>query len=178
MHTKSMRARADERIIRPAMAPRSISISTWPALALLALATAALGCSVPDDEVVVPDADPVVFKDAVYPILLRDCAFTACHGNPDRFLVVFGPGRARLREDTDLDAPVTAEELAVTYTRTRSMLMSPAGIKRAPLLRKPLAEADGGVRHRGTDPWGNAIFPSKDDPRFIVLAQWALAGQP
>ncbi|MBK9033262.1 MAG: hypothetical protein IPL61_18650 [Myxococcales bacterium] len=177
MHTKSMRARADERIIRPAMAPRSISISTWPALALLlALATAALGCSVPDDEVVVPDADPVVFKDAVYPILLRDCAFTACHGNPDRFLAVFGPGRAAARGHRPRRAG-HRRGAGRHLHRTRSMLMSPAGSS-ARRSCKPLAEADGGVRHRGTDPWGNAIFPSKDDPRFVVLAQWALAGQP
>ena len=143
-----------------------------------ALAVVALGCDVPPDEVVVPEPDPAVFRDDVYPILLRDCAFSGCHGDPERFFAVFGPGRTRLRAETDLDAPVTTEELAVSYARAQSMLLSPGGIQRAPLVRKPLAEAAGGVRHRGTDPWGGAIFPSKQDPRFVVLAQWALAAAP
>jgi mono/diheme cytochrome c family protein len=145
-------------------------------LGALCVLGAAPGCELEEDVVEVPVADPLVFRDEVYPILLGDCGFTGCHGNPDRFFAVFGTARARLDPATDLDAPVTPEELAVSYTRARSMLISPDGVKRAPLLRKPLALDDGGVGHKGSDPWGNALFPSKDDPRFQTLAAWALGG--
>lgn len=155
---------------------RSYTSSLLVGLALLV--EAAPGCGVPEDEVTIPDTDPAVFRDTVYPILLSDCGFTGCHGNPSHAFAVFGTARARLSYDTDLDAPVTAEELAVSYTRARSMLLSPDGINRAPLLRKPLALDAGGVGHKGTDAWGNALFLSKDDPRFQALVAWALGGQP
>lgn len=145
-------------------------------LGALCLLGAAPGCDPGEDVVEVPEADPTVFRDQVYPILLADCGYTGCHGNPDRFFAVFGTARARLDPETDLDAPVTAEELAVSYTRARSMLISPDGVKRAPLLRKPLPLDDGGVGHKGSDPWGKALFTSKDDPRFQILAAWALGG--
>lgn len=167
MHTAAVR-----RIVPP---PMKSSRSSFLLGALCVLGVAP-GCELEEDVVEVPVADPLVFRDEVYPILLGDCGFTGCHGNPDRFFAVFGTARARLDPATDLDAPVTPEELAVSYTRARSMLISPDGVKRAPLLRKPLALDDGGVGHKGSDPWGNALFPSKDDPRFQTLAAWALGG--
>lgn len=146
-------------------------------IAALALAAATLAaCDLGETTVDIPEPDPTVFREQVYPILLADCGFNGCHGDRHRFFSVFGPARGRLDPATDLDAPVTPEELAVTFTRARSMLISPDGIQRAPLLRKPLAIEDGGVEHDGTDPWGKGVFSGKDDPRFQTLAAWALAG--
>ncbi len=167
-----MHTTADRRIVPPPMKSYTSSF----VLGVVCALGATPGCDPGEDVVDVPAADPLVFRDQVYPILLSDCGFTGCHGNPDRFFAVFGTARARLDPETDLDAPVTPEELAVSYTRARSMLVSPDGVNRAPLLRKPLALDDGGVGHKGSDPWGQALFPSKDDPRFQVLAAWALGG--
>lgn len=151
---------------------------SWGARALVGAVIAAGACTLPDGDPSVPDADPVAFRDKVYPVLITDCGFNTCHGDPTRSFAVFGPGRGRLRADTDIDAPVTAEELAVSFTRARSMLVSRDGIQHAPLLRKPLAESDGGVFHGGTDAWGQAIYAKKVNPRFQVLVVWALAATP
>src|ERR1700755_2646142 len=35
------------------------------------------------------------FTNDVIPVLLRDCGFQACHGSPERFFRVWGPGRTR-----------------------------------------------------------------------------------
>ena len=53
----------------------------------VAIAIAA-GCAEPTQDLSIPTADPTVFKDRVYPILLRDCGFTKCHGDPKRFFAV------------------------------------------------------------------------------------------
>lgn len=119
-----------------------------------------------------------MFRDTAYPILLRDCAFAACHGDTRRFFVVYGPARTRLDPATDMDAPVTPEELAQTYARAQSMLTDPAGVRRSLLLRKPLAVSAGGAGHVGTDAWGDAPYPSKADPSYQALLAWARTGEP
>jgi len=149
-----------------------------PLVALAATLAVAACTAPPDTELVMPEVDPIVFRDRVYPVLLADCGFTHCHGDARRFFVVFGPSRGRLRPDTDLDAPVTAEELAVSYTRARSMLVARDGIQRAPLLRKPLDVEAGGVGHAGSDPWGHGIYREKGDGRFQTIVNWALASTP
>lgn len=147
--------------------------SAW-AVVLFAVA----GCA-PDapGEVEVPAADPTRFAEAAYPVLLSNCGFPACHGDPRRPFAVLGPGRTRLDSLLDPYAPATAEELAFSYTRARSMLISPDGPRRAPLLRKPLSPEAGGAEHAGDDPWGKPIFASKRDPRYVALFYWAI-GEP
>lgn len=149
-----------------------------PLVIAVASAVALAACTLPEHDPSVPEADPVMFREQVYPVILADCGFHGCHGDPAHAFAVFGPGRRRLRADTDLDAPVTAEELAVSFTRARSMLVSREGLQRAPLLRKPLAVEAGGVGHEGTDPWGHGVYTRKDDPRFQVLVTWAFASAP
>ncbi len=87
MHTAAVR-----RIVPP---PMKSSRSSFLLGALCVLGVAP-GCELEEDVVEVPVADPLVFRDEVYPILLGDCGFTGCHGNPDRFFAVFGTARARL----------------------------------------------------------------------------------
>lgn len=147
----------------------------WSTYLLTVMAAAAAGCAQPDLDVPVPDADPVAFRDRVYPVVLADCGFNGCHGDPARPFAVFGPGRRRLRAETDLDAPPTAEELAVSFTRARSMLVSREGIQRAPLLRKPLAVAAGGVGHGGVDAWGRGVYDTMEHPHYRRIAEWSLA---
>jgi hypothetical protein len=140
-------------------------------LVLASLAPAA--CSYAREELTIPDADTRQFVDDAYPILLADCGYPTCHGSSERFFQIYGPGRTRLDPMTDAYAPVTAQELALSFARARSMLIGPKGPRRAPLLRKPLAVAAGGAKHEGDDPWGNAIYATKRDPRWELLFFWA-----
>lgn len=142
--------------------------------AAVALAIAA-GCAPAPEPLVIPAADPAQFRDEVYPILLGDCGFPACHGSRDRFFAVFGPGRARLSANTAPYDGATPDELAESYSRARSMLLSPDGVRRSPLLRKPLAIAAGGAGHGGEDAWGANVYASKRDPHFTAVFFWATA---
>lgn len=140
----------------------------------LAIAIAA-GCTAePTQDLAIPSADPTVFKDRVYPILLRDCGFTTCHGNPKRFFAVFGPGRVRLDPDhTDMYDPATPYELAISFTRARSLLIGPDGPASSLFVRKPIPLDEGGAGHKGDDPWGAPVYGSIDDPSYQTLYRWA-----
>jgi hypothetical protein len=119
---------------------------------------------------VLPTPDTQSFELNVYPVLLRDCGFPTCHGNPERFFRVFGPGRTRIlpREQLPLFAPATAAELTATYDRARSMLVTEDGIDNSMLLQKPLE-----AHHGGTDEWGNNVYLSAADPSYQILRAWA-----
>ena len=145
-------------------------------LAITGLAT--LGaCTEPTGQLSIPAADPTVFRDRVYPILLRDCGFNTCHGSTARFFSVFGPGRARLDPDTAPYDPATPYELAHSYTRARSMLVDPDGPGSSLLVRKPLPTSEGGAGHKGDNPWGDSVYPSIDDPSFVTIYRWATASE-
>ncbi len=135
------------------------------------------GCGYAEETLAVPDPDAAVFRAEVYPVLLARCGFPACHGSDQRFFAIYGPGRTRLDPATAPYAPATTAEVALTFARSRSMLIGPDGPARAPLVRKPLAVAAGGAGHRGDDPWGASVFASSDDPDFQVLVAWADAAE-
>lgn len=149
---------------------RSVSI-------VIASACVVVGCDVPPNDVVVPEPDRETFAYDVYPILLADCGFPACHGSEERFFSVYGPGRTRLSPATSPYDPPTPEELQLSYERARSMLVSERGVRESPLLMKPLAPSAGGAGHEGDDPWGAPIFASKSDPDFETLFFWAVASE-
>jgi hypothetical protein len=140
----------------------------------IAIATAACANTPLEGEGEIPETDTARFATDVYPLLLANCGFVACHGGGTRPFSVYGPGRTRLDPELDVYAPVTAAELAISYGRARSMLVAPEGPRRAPLLRKPLAVEAGGAEHGGDDPWGGPIFASKRDPRYVTLFYWAI----
>lgn len=134
------------------------------------------GCDVPPAETGLPSPNAAEFQETVYPLLLRDCGFPACHGTSERFFQVFGPGRQRLSPVTAPYAPATPDELDLSYSRARSMLKGPGGLSDAPLLRKPLAPSAGGAGHRGNDAWDQNVYASKRDPGYRVLQAWARSG--
>ncbi|MET0389930.1 MAG: hypothetical protein ABW321_28415 [Polyangiales bacterium] len=146
------------------------SLAAWCCLGVVA-------CGGTDPELDFPDVDTQRFYEQVYPVLLADCGFPACHGSAERFFAVYGPGRTRLDPETDIYAPATSRELALSYSRARSMLLGPEGPRRSPLLRKPLAISAGGAAHEGDDPWGNAVIPNKRDPRYEALFFWAIGNR-
>ena len=120
---------------------------------------------------VVPAPSRALFAREVYPILLRDCGFPACHGDPLRSFHVFGPGRLRLDAELELLDPPTDDELAISYERTRAMLLRPAGEDEALLVRKP----GPGGGHQGIDANRRNVYGAADDPALLAIAAWAEA---
>jgi hypothetical protein len=120
------------------------------------------------------------FQRQVYPVLLRDCGFPACHGAPQRFFRVWGPGRVRLPGTMGtpgaFDLP-TVDEISATYSLALSMIdVEQPG--RSALLRKPLAIAAGGAGHLGTDKHGRDVYRTVQDGGYRALAQWVLSAPP
>lgn len=141
-----------------------------------ALVTATLAaCTEPSGQISIPSADPAVFRDQVYPILLRDCGFSTCHGNPGRFFSIYGPGRTRLDPASGAYDPATPYELAHSYSRARSMLLDPDGPTASLLIRKPVPVDQGGAGHKGDSPYGDSVYPSVHDPSFLTIYRWATA---
>ena len=130
-------------------------------------------CASTAEEPVLGAADRAAFDAQVYPILVRDCGHSACHGAPARFFRVWGPGHARLDPSSKLFDPVVEAELALSYARSLSML-DPVDPNRSPLLLKPLEVSAGGSGHEGTDSFGRDVYRAPDDPNFQVLVRWAL----
>jgi hypothetical protein len=121
--------------------------------------------------------DVALFESSVYPVLIRDCAFYACHGNTERFFRVYGPGRLRISDELEAYDPATPAEIHHTYERARSMLQGVRGVKDSLLLRKPLDATEGGAGkgHRGTDLWGHDVYRVADDVAYQKILEWALA---
>ncbi|MDD9934823.1 MAG: hypothetical protein OXT09_14535 [Myxococcales bacterium] len=144
---------------------------TWfPAL----LAALLLACTDTGGEGATAKREFEQFQREVYPVLLRDCGFPACHGDPERFFRVFGPGRVRLPGETvspaALDQP-TGNELSVSYALAQSMidLEDPGD---SPLLRKPLAVEAGGAGHFGVDQYDRDVYRTEQDMGYLLIARW------
>ena len=137
------------------------------------LALTCFACASVTEEPVIGSPDRVVFDEQVYPILVRDCGHSGCHGSEARFFRVVGPGHVRLDPTTRLAAPATESELALSYNRARSLL-EPSDPNKSPLLVKPLEVSAGGSDHEGTDSFGRNVYRSPEDPDFQVLVHWAL----
>jgi hypothetical protein len=154
--------------------PAGAGVTDVRSVAML-LATLATACAVEPTTLDIPNADPKVFEEKVYPVLLADCGFNTCHGNPERFFSVFGPGRARLDPMTGAFDPPTPSELAHSYARAESMLIGPRGPRSSLLIRKPVPIAQGGAGHKGDDLWGGTVYDTVDDPHFVTIYSWATA---
>ena len=114
------------------------------------------------------------FQGEVYPVLLRDCGFPACHGNEERAFRIFGPGRLRLPGETAipdaLDQP-TLDEVRISSRYARAMI-NPEDPQSSPLLRKPLAVEAGGAGHLGVDPFDRDVYRTTEDSGYVVIARW------
>ena len=144
---------------------------------LLLWAALAGGCAPVEPQGALATPDRATFDTQVWPILVRDCGFSACHGSEPRFFLVFGPGHERLDPTLRTSAPVTPQELQLSYDRARSMIdLDEPGL--SPLLRKPLEVAAGGSGHQGTDNFGRDVYRSVDDPSFQTLLRWVSGVSP
>jgi hypothetical protein len=141
--------------------------------ALLALPLSLVACA--KDEPAPPRADRA-FRDfqLVYPVLLRDCGFHACHGATERFLRVVGPGRVRLDADTEAFDGATGDEAGASYQSALTMLDAEHP-ERSLLLVKPLAIEAGGASHGGNDPFGRNVYRTAQDEGYLALARFVFA---
>jgi hypothetical protein len=143
----------------------------WAHAFVLTLAAAAASCAAePGWQAASISAGE--FEDEVYPVLLRDCAFSTCHGAEERYFRIWGPGRVRLDPlSVTAFTAATADELTTSYQRTLSMVdaKDPSS---SLLLRKPLATAAGGAGHLGADKLGRNVYRSVDDHGYLVLSRW------
>ena len=117
----------------------------------------------------------VPFQQDVYPVLLRDCGFSTCHGAADRLFRVWGPGRARLQTDgitPEAFASPTGDEIGNSYALALAMI-DPRNLGESLLLTKPLSVGAGGAGHGGVDRYGRDVYRTPDDAGFRVIARWA-----
>jgi hypothetical protein len=140
-----------------------------------------LGCSDPVEPPLAARRQFQQFQGEVYPVLLRDCGFPACHGAPERFFRVWGPGRIRLAKDDGtlpepFDVP-TGDELAASYSLALSMIEE-RDIAQSPLVRKPLAVEAGGAGHLGVDNYGRDIYRTVQDSGYLAIKRWVLSPPP
>ena len=159
------------------------------ALALvLGIAVSGLSCGSTPPPSEPPGLDAQVFRDEIYPVLLRDCGFPACHassqpgleeannldnGRSTASLRVTGPGRARLNPETPLRGEFLDEEIDDAFERSRSLVFPGADCEASPFLRKPLEVDSGGASHRGNGVHGRDIYARTDDPSYVLLRDWA-----
>jgi hypothetical protein len=133
----------------------------------------AAGCGGEPPTAEPPPVDAIAFERDVYPVLLADCGYPACHGDVGRFYRVWGPGRTRLDRRTATYDPPTAAEVAASLDRARSMLAGAARPEDALLVRKPLEVNAGGAAHQGRDALGRDVYGSRDAPGWRTIAAWA-----
>ncbi|HMI84807.1 MAG TPA: hypothetical protein VK550_11990 [Polyangiaceae bacterium] len=125
--------------------------------------------SVPTDPAFDRNNDPGTddyeqFKSKVHPVLGQSCAAGNCHGSESNSLrLVCSVGTT--------DADVLARWnyfAAVRYLATR-----PGELATSEILRRPLDPTAGGSYHEG-----GAIFPTRDDPGYTAILEWANAHGP
>jgi len=142
----------------------SIGLALW----------ACIGCGEEHAQSAFARREFMQFQREVYPVLLRDCGFPACHGASERFLRIWGPGRVRLPRAMGVpeafDLP-TGDELSATYSLALSMIDN-ARPAHSALLRKPLAVEAGGAGHFGVDKYGRDIYRTAQDNGYLAIARW------
>ena len=144
-----------------------------PPRLVLMLALAQAACTtLANDTVEDPTTglNETVFKCKVEPILVAQCSYNACHGNPLSALRVYSIGKLRAVPPTDLDAaasPLSNAEHHANYLSAAGF----AALTDLPannwLLRKPLPPNDGGYEHKG-----GAIYTGPADPQYAAITQW------
>ena len=128
-------------------------IAAARALALVAPAVALVACALePPPPVPLPVGDTEVFVSVAQPALDRRCADASCHGDADRPLALYSPGRRRADPARlHLIEPLTAEELDANARAIAALALEPlaagAPIDACLVLCKPLAVPAGGCGH-------------------------------
>lgn len=120
------------------------------------------------------------FQSEVYPVLLRDCGFPACHGANDRAFRVYGPGRVRLpASDGERGAfdKVAGAEMRRTF-QLASAHRNAENPDLSALIRKPLSSEAGGASHQGADKYGRDVYRTAQDEGYLRIARWIYSEVP
>lgn len=144
----------------------------WVTVAVLLSA-----CSTVESEPAPPASlDYAFYRCRVEPVVVERCGFFACHGDPSRPYLVFGPNRMRL------DVTEAERALAITDAETRinyesavgfALALDATGYDEPLLVAKPLDERVGGAYHEGAELYGGAdVFTDPADPDLEVLRRW------
>jgi hypothetical protein len=113
--------------------------------------------------------DEGVFVCKVQPVLVRQCSYLACHGNPGTALRVYSPGKLRAippANADDANAKITAAEQHANYLSAAGFSFDTPPDSNW-LLLKPLPPSWGGYEHLG-----GAIYTSPTDPQFTAIHDW------
>jgi hypothetical protein len=149
----------------PMYRPRELAVSTC----LLVLA--ATGCTtVTNEPAPSVSLDETVFKTKVERILVAQCSYVACHGNPGSALRVYAPGLLRAAPAanlSDAQAPLTADEEHAKFLSAAAFSTTAETPADNWLLRKPLPSTFGGFEHKG-----GAIFKSPNDASYAAIYCW------
>jgi hypothetical protein len=140
----------------------------WPVALLLCACQSGL-----DQPQPLPVLDEPYFRCKVQPILTKDCATFACHGDGRRYFRLFARERLRLggTEATRL-SPLSSDERASNFDAARGMVDA-KNPSQSLLLLKPLEQAAGGYYHRGALIFnGGNVFADPTDPDFKTLSAW------
>jgi hypothetical protein len=119
--------------------------------------------------------DEPYFRCAVEPILLRDCAYTGCHGQASAPLRLYSLGKLRLGPSATLaerTAPLTTEERHLNFLGAQAFSFGGVASGDNLLVRKPLPSAAGGFEHLG-----GAIWSGRDDARVRTIRNWLEGGK-
>jgi hypothetical protein len=143
-------------------------------IAAVALVVAGIaGCASLDAPADAPALDEAFFRCHVQPVLTKNCAAFACHGDPRRSYVVFARNRLRLGgSEATRNAPLRDDERRYNLEAARAFVDADAR-EESLLLRKPLAASAGGYFHRGATDYGKGnVFRSAEDPEYRTLSDW------
>jgi hypothetical protein len=140
------------------------------------LALLACACVSENPELELPALDRDLFRCEVAPVLAKQCAAPACHGNGQRYYRLFARNRLRYGVDElDRADPLTSFEVDANYDATRALVLGLGRAEDSMLLRKPLEASVGGYYHGATRTFraqGHNVFASLTDPEFATLARW------
>jgi len=150
----------------------SASVSAFAFFAAMAIG----GCGVENPEQPPPALDEAFFRCEVQPVLVRQCAMPACHGNGVRYFRVYARNRLRYATSPTLrDPPLTEYEWRANYDAARALVQSTDDPRQSLFVLKPLEPSSGGYFHNVPKVFRRApgVFASRADPEFQVLEAWA-----
>jgi hypothetical protein len=136
-----------------------------------------LGCVQSNPPEPPPGLDFAFFRCELQPVLVKQCATPACHGNGKRFFRLYARNRLRLGVSAlDVNRPLREEEVRANYDASRALVDSLDRPEDSMMLRKPLESSQGGYYHGATRIFrssGANVFASPEDPGYQKLLSWA-----